>query len=87
MAGTIGVPELAILAFIGILFFGSQRIPALFRSMGRAKGEFQQGLREGLVGGTESEMDLDRGGKTEAASEEQLFPNQADFRSAVTAFI
>jgi len=38
--------------------------------MGRAKGEFQQGLREGLVGATETEMDLDRGGKTEAASEE-----------------
>ena len=70
MAGTIGVPELAILAFIGILFFGSQRIPALFRSMGRAKGEFQQGLREGLVGATETEQDLDRGGMTEAASEE-----------------
>tara|TARA_B100001113_G_scaffold320462_1_gene289706 strand:- start:1252 stop:1464 length:213 start_codon:yes stop_codon:yes gene_type:complete len=70
MAGTIGVPELAILAFIGILFFGSQRIPALFRSLGRAKGEFQQGLREGLIGATETEMDLDRGGKTEAASEE-----------------
>ena len=67
MAGTIGVPELAILAFIGILFFGSQRIPALFRSMGRAKGEFQQGLREGLVGATETRWIL-----TEATGPEPL---------------
>ena len=70
MAGTLGVTELAILAFIGMLFFGSQRIPALFRSMGRAKGEFQQGLREGLVGPSETERDLDRGGMTESHAEE-----------------
>ena len=70
MAGTLGVTELAILAFIGILFFGSQRIPALFRSMGRAKGEFQIGLREGLTGASETEKDLDRGGRTESHSEE-----------------
>ena len=70
MAGTLGVTELAILAFIGILFFGSQRIPALFRSMGRAKGEFQQGRREGLAGASETEKDRERGGRTESHSEE-----------------
>ena len=52
------------------VFCGSQRIPALFRSMGRAKGEFQQGLREGLVGPSETERDLDRGGMTESHAEE-----------------
>ena len=42
----------------------------MFRSMGRAKGEFQQGLREGLAGASETEKDLDRGGRTESHSEE-----------------
>jgi sec-independent protein translocase protein TatA len=35
-----------IVAVVAILLFGSSKLPELARSLGRAKSEFQKGLRE-----------------------------------------
>ena len=66
----IGSTEVVVLVVIAIFLFGANRIPQLARSVGRAKGEFQIGMKEA------SEMvaieDMDRGGRTEeVASEEE----------------
>ena len=65
----LGPTEIVILVVIAIFLFGANRIPQLARSVGRAKGEFQMGMKEA------SEMiaieDRDRGGMTEDVSSEQ----------------
>lgn len=38
--------ELIIIAFIVLLLFGAKRLPELFRSMGRALGEFKKATRD-----------------------------------------
>lgn len=43
LANIIG-PELLIVLAIGLLLFGSSRLPHLARSLGSAKGEFERGL-------------------------------------------
>jgi sec-independent protein translocase protein TatA len=42
-----GLPELLVILAIVFLVFGAARLPHLARSMGKAKTEFQQGLKEG----------------------------------------
>ena len=42
----IGPPEIAVILIIFFLLFGAERLPKLARSMGQAKGEFQEGLNE-----------------------------------------
>jgi sec-independent protein translocase protein TatA len=42
-----GPPELLIIALVILLLFGGAKLPALFRSLGRAKSEFEAGAREG----------------------------------------
>ena len=65
----LGSTEIVILVVIAIFLFGANRIPQLARSVGRAKGEFQVGMKEA------SEMiameDMDRGGMTEDVASEQ----------------
>ena len=65
----IGSTEIVILVVFGILIFGANKIPQLARGGGRAKGEFQLGMREA------SEMaaigDMDRGRMTEDIASEQ----------------
>jgi sec-independent protein translocase protein TatA len=65
----IGSTEIVILVVFGILIFGANKIPQLARGVGRAKGEFQMGMKEA------SEMsaieDMDRGGMTDDVSSEQ----------------
>ena len=65
----LGSTEIVILVVFGIFLFGANKIPQLARGVGRAKGEFQMGMKEA------SEMaaigDMDRGGMTEEASSEQ----------------
>ncbi len=65
----LGSTEIVILVVIAIFLFGANKIPQLARSVGRAKGEFQMGMKEA------SEMaaieDMDRGGMTESVSSEQ----------------
>jgi sec-independent protein translocase protein TatA len=43
IANIIG-PELLIVLAIGLLLFGSTRLPQLARSLGSAKNEFERGL-------------------------------------------
>ena len=38
---------LFIIVLVAVLFFGATKIPQLARSLGRAKGEFEKGAREG----------------------------------------
>lgn len=45
----IGGPELIILLVVVLLVFGSSKIPKLARSLGQAKKEFEQGVREGAA--------------------------------------
>ena len=65
----LGSTEIVILVVFGIFLFGANKIPQLARGVGRAKGEFQMGMKEA------SEMaaigDMDRGGMTEEVSSEQ----------------
>ena len=65
----LGSTEIVILVVLGIFLFGANKIPQLARGVGRAKGEFQMGMKEA------SEMaaigDMDRGGMTEEVSSEQ----------------
>jgi sec-independent protein translocase protein TatA len=42
----IGVTELLIVLAVLVLLFGSTRLPALARSVGQAKREFERGERE-----------------------------------------
>lgn len=51
IANIIG-PELLIVLAIGLVLFGSSRLPQLARSLGSAKNEFERGL---------SGTDLDQG--------------------------
>jgi len=45
-----GGPELAIVAVIAVaVLFGAKKLPEMARSVGRAKGEFSKGLKEGHV--------------------------------------
>jgi sec-independent protein translocase protein TatA len=43
----LGGPELLIIFAVVLLLFGSTRLPDLARSLGRAKSEFDTGLRTG----------------------------------------
>ena len=47
MIAMLGPEDLLIIVAIAALLFGSKKIPELARSLGRAKKEFEQGLREG----------------------------------------
>ena len=66
----LGTVELVILVGIAIFLFGAKKIPELARGAGRAKGEFQQGLQEGMAPSA-AEQDLDRGGMTEEVTNER----------------
>tara|TARA_B100001094_G_scaffold301764_1_gene328354 strand:- start:2287 stop:2505 length:219 start_codon:yes stop_codon:yes gene_type:complete len=60
----LGSTELVILIAVGIFLFGAKRLPELARNAGRAKGEFQQGLRDVSLP-SKAEIDMDRGGVSE----------------------
>ncbi len=59
---TPGSSEILILLAIFVFIFGIDKIPKLARSLGMAKGEFQQGIADSR---RMTENDLDRAGKTE----------------------
>ncbi len=65
----LGAPEAIIIVIFGILVFGADKIPKLARNVGRAKGEFQQGIMETTSKST-AEVDMDRGGMTEDIASE-----------------
>ncbi|SRR5581483_891098 len=43
----LGGEEIALVLVIIVVFFGAAKIPELARAMGRAKGEYQKGMKEG----------------------------------------
>ena len=47
MMALLGPEDIGIVLVIAALMFGGKKIPELARSLGRAKSEFQKGLREG----------------------------------------
>ncbi|MDP7002568.1 MAG: twin-arginine translocase TatA/TatE family subunit [Candidatus Thalassarchaeaceae archaeon] len=65
----LGPQELVLLVIFAIFLFGAKRIPELARNVGRAKGEFQLGLKETTE--IASIQDMDRGGMTEDVASEQ----------------
>lgn len=44
-----GLPELLVILAIVFLVFGASRLPTLARSLGKAKTEFQEGIKEGAA--------------------------------------
>ena len=46
-------PDLLIILAIVALLFGSSQLPKLARSLGKAKSEFEEGIREGSKGDAE----------------------------------
>ena len=67
---SVGPLEAAILFGAFVLLFGAKRIPDLARALGLAKGEYQKAVSE-VANPSTAEQDLDRGGMTEEAAEEQ----------------
>ena len=65
----IGPQEMFFLAIVVFFLFGAKRIPELARNVGRAKGEFQIGIKEAHE--MASISDMDRGGMTEDVASEQ----------------
>jgi sec-independent protein translocase protein TatA len=47
----IGTTEIIIIVAVVLVLFGATAIPKFARSLGRAKREFEQGLKEGQAGG------------------------------------
>lgn len=45
----IGTTEIVIIIGVVLVLFGATAIPKFARSLGRAKKEFEQGLREGQI--------------------------------------
>ena len=50
-----GMWQLAIVLVIFVVLFGAKKIPELARSIGKAKGEFKKGLKEGESSDEKSE--------------------------------
>jgi sec-independent protein translocase protein TatA len=45
----IGTTEIVIIVAVVLVLFGATAIPKFARSLGRAKKEFEQGIKDGLV--------------------------------------
>lgn len=45
--GNISPTEILLVAGVIILLFGAKKLPEIARSLGKAKGEFKQGLQDG----------------------------------------
>lgn len=44
----LGLPELIVIALVLLLFFGTSRLPGLFRSLGSSVRELKKGLNEDM---------------------------------------
>jgi sec-independent protein translocase protein TatA len=45
----LGAPELLLVLFVLLLFFGKDKLPDLARSIGRSAHELKSGFTEGLI--------------------------------------
>ncbi len=46
MFKNLGTPEIVIIAFLVILFFGTKKVPEFIRGLGEAVKEFKKALKE-----------------------------------------
>jgi sec-independent protein translocase protein TatA len=53
----IGTTEIVIIVGVVLVLFGATAIPKFARSLGRAKKEFEQGIKEGQADGDEKKKD------------------------------
>ncbi len=44
--GNLGLPEILIIAFLLVLFFGGKKIPEFIKGIGEAVKEFRKGAKE-----------------------------------------
>ena len=54
MLGSLGTPELLLIALIGLIVFGTGRLPDLGRGLGEGIRNFRQAMREGERGTDET---------------------------------
>jgi sec-independent protein translocase protein TatA len=62
---TIGFPEIMLIILAILILFGAAAIPRFAKSLGRAKSEFEKGLKEGEKESEDAEKE-EKGGKTES---------------------
>jgi sec-independent protein translocase protein TatA len=55
----IGTTEIVIIVGVVLVLFGATAIPKFARSLGRAKKEFEEGIKEGKVGEDEKKKELE----------------------------
>lgn len=53
----IGTTEMIVIAVVILVIFGASAIPKFARSLGKAKSEFEKGLREGNEDNNEKEKE------------------------------
>lgn len=70
-----GTTEIIIIAAIIVLLFGASAIPKFARNIGKAKKEFEEGLREG---GKKDDDEDDKKQKTSAGSESSTSPKERE---------
>lgn len=46
LVGSLGWPELLLIALVILIFFGAKRIPELMKSLGKGVKSFKQGVNE-----------------------------------------
>lgn len=46
LVGSLGWPELLLIALVILIFFGAKRIPELMKSLGKGVKSFKQGMSE-----------------------------------------
>ena len=77
MLGSLGTPELLLIALIGLIVFGTGRLPDLGRGLGEGIRNFRQAMREGERGTDETRDEKPRAqfrnGRPETDAE-QLVP-------------
>jgi TatA/E family protein of Tat protein translocase len=65
--GPLGVPELIIILFVALIFFGPRKLPELGRSIGRSLNEFKRASNE-LRSTLDEEIRLEERNKTAVAA-------------------
>ncbi len=79
----IGLPEMAVIAAIGLLVFGPKRLPELGRTLGRTLKGFQSASRE-FEQEFRNAIDTDKGATDSSAPAPAIAP--AESAAAVAAF-
>ncbi len=80
----IGLPEMAVIAAIGLLVFGPKRLPELGRTLGRTLKGFQSASRE-FEQEFRNVIDTDKGAADASAPPQAIAP--AETTAAVAAFV